>query len=60
MTSVNTEDKGRYTEIYIDGVPDGSIAYDEELNELIVDGEYRRRESNEGLHGVIVELPSEE
>jgi len=36
MVNVNTEENGRYTEIYIDGVQDGSVAFDEETNELIV------------------------
>jgi hypothetical protein len=31
MTDVTTEENGRYTEIYIAGVPDGSVAYDEQI-----------------------------
>jgi hypothetical protein len=55
MRDVTTEDNGRYTEIYIEGVPDGSIALDEETNELIVDGEARLREYN----GAVIDLPDE-
>lgn len=36
MVDVSTEERGRYTEIYIDGVPDGAVCYDEKENELIV------------------------
>lgn len=39
----------------IEGVPDGSIALDEETNELIVDGEARLREYN----GAVIDLPDE-
>jgi hypothetical protein len=50
--SVWAEESGRYLEIYINGVPDGSIAYDKAEGELIVDGQARAREN-----GVVVELP---
>jgi hypothetical protein len=55
MRDVTTEDNGRYTEIYIEGVPDGSIALDEETNELIVDGEALSYVK----FGTVIDLPDE-
>jgi hypothetical protein len=58
--SVNTEQSGRYIEIYINGspVPDGSIAYDTERNELIVDiEECRQRKAQQQI---IAKLPEGE
>lgn len=51
---VVTEKNGRYTEIYIENAPvkDGSIAYDERENELIVAGEVVRHTDN----GAVVDL----
>jgi len=61
MTEVTTEENGRYTEIYIDSVPNGSIAYDEKNNELVVDcRSFRTRDDTVGIRGVVAELPDEQ
>lgn len=55
---VSTEQVGRYTEIYVDGFPDGSLAYDEQENELIISAEdWRIAEQSDLESRLVVEMP---
>lgn len=59
MAQVSTEQNGRYTEIYVEGVPDGSIAYDEKENELVINAtDWRVAEQSNLEHRLVAELPN--
>jgi hypothetical protein len=58
MTQVSTEENGRYTEIYVEGFPDGSLAYDKKENELIINAtDWRVAEQANLEHRLVAEMP---